>query len=310
MKLASFELYGQPRLGVTLDEKIIDVNTAYAAYVAEVDPEVNPYLTANIQIPSDMVSFLELGPPSLSAVEKALEYTKKGKDRVGPSGERVFFDPHEVRIKTPIFPLRHLRIICLAFTYEGHRMQRVPPPPKPGEPGIFLKPNTAALAHGEPIILPKLCPDTVTYGAELGLIVGRKGYHIPEEEAFTYLAGYTNFNDLTARGIKHVAHAHKFFDTFAPFGPWLVTKDEIRDPQNLGMVCRVNGVVEQMGNTDLCEFTVPRIISSVSQVLHLKPGDIIATGDVGNDKYLRLGDVLETEIEGLGILRNPVMAER
>lgn len=140
-------------------------------------------------------------------------------------------------------------------------------------------------------------------------MIGKRAKHIPEKAAYDYVFGYTILNDVTARGIVSGGDTNKMFDTFAPVGPYIVLRNQVKYPQNLNMLVRVNGDVKQRGYTKNMSFSIPHILSLVSEVMTLEVGDLLATGDVGCDYYLKPGDVMETEIEGLGVLRNPVELE-
>ena len=186
---------------------------------------------------------------------------------------------------------------------------------------VFGKfPNTL-IAHGDPIKLPKVA-NKVDYEAELVIVIGKTGKHIPNDaSAFDYVAGYTCGHDVSARdwqfrGEEKQWTIGKTFDTFAPIGPVLVTADEIPDPHNLQVQLRLNGTTLQNSNTKEFIFGVPHLLWFLSQVVTLEPGDLIFTGTppgVGIARkppiLLKAGDVAEVEIEKIGVLKNPVVAE-
>ena len=158
------------------------------------------------------------------------------------------------------------------------------------------------------VIVPKhYHPDPMVYDTELTVVIGKAGMSIPEEQAEDHIWGYTVLNDVTMRG--RPTPSHKVFDTCAPVGPWIVPKDQIADPQNLRLRLRVNGEQVQDDTTANMIFKIPQMVAEVSKWLTLNPGDIIATGDVGATTHLKPGDVMEAEVEGVGVLRNPVKLE-
>jgi 2-keto-4-pentenoate hydratase/2-oxohepta-3-ene-1,7-dioic acid hydratase in catechol pathway len=190
--------------------------------------------------------------------------------------------------------------------------------PLPGKPIIFAKFPTALIGHNQPIVKPALT-EKMDYEAELGVVIGKRGKNIPEGEALSHVAGYTIVNDVTARDIQ-VSDGQwvraKSFDTFAPSGPFLVTADEVQDRQNLNIRLTVNGEVRQSSNTRNMVFSVAHLISYLSRVCTLLPGDLISTGTPGGvgvfrdpPVFLKEGDVISIEIERLGVLTNPVRDE-
>ena len=190
--------------------------------------------------------------------------------------------------------------------------------PVPTEPVLFSKYPSALIGHGAPIVLPKVSQE-VDYEAELVIVIGRKGRHIPQQRAREYVGGYAVGHDVSARDWQlnkpgKQWMAGKNFDTFAPIGPALVTVDEVPDPHNLGIRLRLNGKTMQDSNTGQMIFRVDEIVSYLSQIFTLEPGDLIFTGTppgVGMARkppvWLQPGDVVEVEIDGLGTLRNSVV---
>jgi 2-keto-4-pentenoate hydratase/2-oxohepta-3-ene-1,7-dioic acid hydratase in catechol pathway len=211
------------------------------------------------------------------------------------------------------------KILCIGLNYRDHAIEGGKA--IPDEPVLFGKfPNTL-IAHGEPIKLPRVA-HKVDYEAELVIVIGKTGKHIPNDtSAFDYVAGYTCGHDVSARdwqfrGEEKQWIIGKTFDTFAPTGPILVTADELTDPHNLNIQLRLNGQTMQNSSTKEFIFGVPALLAFLSQVMTLEPGDLIFTGTppgVGIARkppvLLKPGDVAEVEIEGIGVLRNPVEAE-
>jgi 2-keto-4-pentenoate hydratase/2-oxohepta-3-ene-1,7-dioic acid hydratase in catechol pathway len=205
------------------------------------------------------------------------------------------------------------KVICVGLNYADHAKESGVTPPD--EPVFFNKFPTAVCAHGDDIVLPKVSTQ-VDYEAELVVIVGRGGRNIPKERAFEHVAGYCPGHDVSARDWQLQKPGKqwllgKTFDTFAPFGPYLTTLDEVPDPHALQIQLRVNGATLQNSTTAQLIFKIDELIAYVSQVCTLLPGDVIFTGTppgVGAARkppiYLQPGDVVEVEIERLGTLRN------
>jgi len=208
------------------------------------------------------------------------------------------------------------KIICLAFNYTDQgswvRFGRKPPT----EPVIYLKPRTCLIGPTDDILCPKFVKQ-LDYEGELALTIGRKCKNVSTNESSEYIAGYFVHNDVSARDIQFIDKQYtraKGFDTFGPCGPWLTTSDEIIDPCNLRITTRVNGDIRQDSSTANLVLKVNEIISKLSKVMTLEPGDIISTGtpsgtalSLSSDlKYLRHNDIVEVEIEKIGKIRNRV----
>ncbi len=210
------------------------------------------------------------------------------------------------------------KVICIGLNYRDHAAESGAPIPR--EPVVFSKFATAIIGPEEPIRLPSVSQE-VDYEAELVLVIGKKGRHLKAETARDHLAGFTVGHDVSARDwqLKKDGKqwlAGKSFDTFAPIGPVLVTADEIADPHDLGIRLRLNGKTMQDSNTGQMIFRAGELLAYLSQIVTLEPGDLIFTGTppgVGMARkppvFLKGGDVVEVEIEGLGVLRNPVVQE-
>lgn len=218
--------------------------------------------------------------------------------------EELRWSLDEVRLLAPVQPRK---IVAVGRNYPAHAAEHgaeVPPVPL-----IFLKPPTAVIGPGEPIRLPPQSKQ-VEHEAELAVVIGKRGRWITVDEAPKYIWGYTAANDVTARDLQRRDGQWtraKGFDTFAPLGPWV---DTAFDPTDATVLCRVNGEIRQMGSTQEMVFSIPQIIAFVSSFMTLEPGDVILTGTPAGVGPLQPGDVVEVEIEGLGILRNPVEAEQ
>jgi len=205
------------------------------------------------------------------------------------------------------------KIICLAFNYIDHAKEQNLLPPE--DPAIVLKPRTALNGTGSDIV----CPSFVTqldYEIELAMIIGKNCKNINEEQAKKSIFGYMILNDVSARDIQFKDKQFtrgKSFDTFAPSGPWITTADEIKDPQNLKLMTKINGEIRQNSSTDNMFIRIPEIVSKLSKVMTLEKGDIISTGTPAgvmlnkpNAVFLRNGDKIEMEIENLGVLKNTI----
>ncbi|RLG49996.1 MAG: FAA hydrolase family protein, partial [Thermoproteota archaeon] len=209
------------------------------------------------------------------------------------------------------------KIICLGLNYRDHAAEqgaRIP-----DEPIIFMKPRTSIVGPNQPIVKPKFVKK-LDYEGELAVIIGRRGKYIPVSKARDYIFGYTVFNDVSARDIQFKDRQWtrgKSFDTFAPMGPCIVVRDQVRDPENLRIRTWVNGELRQDSSTSNMVFNVYEIIHHLSKVMTLEPCDIIATGTpagVGvfmkpEPKFLEPGDIVEIEISEIGRLKNEVTAE-
>jgi 2-keto-4-pentenoate hydratase/2-oxohepta-3-ene-1,7-dioic acid hydratase in catechol pathway len=229
-----------------------------------------------------------------------------------PSGERL--DPATVKFLAPI--PRPPKIIGIGLNYRDHAEESGNS--IPDVPTVFSKFSTAVIGHNQPIILPKIStkPD---YEAELAVVIGRGGRQIPEERWRDHVFGYTIANDVSARDFQSATSQWmigKTFDTFAPIGPAIVTVDEIPDPHCLDISLTLSGSVMQHSNTRNLIFGVPRLVAYLSSVFTLETGDIILTGTPAGvgfarrpPRWLQPGDECRVQIEGIGELVNPVIAE-
>jgi 2-keto-4-pentenoate hydratase/2-oxohepta-3-ene-1,7-dioic acid hydratase in catechol pathway len=228
----------------------------------------------------------------------------------------VFFEEREIRRLAPV--TRPGKIICLGLNYRDHAIESGAQIPT--EPVVFAKFSNAVIGPNEPIRLP---PDSeeVDFEAELVFVIGRSGRNIPEADAMRYVAGYTCGHDVSARDYQIRRGGGqwiigKTFDTFAPMGPVLVTPEELPDPHRLRIQCRLNGQTMQDSNTGQMIFNIPQTIAYLSRVMTLEPGDVVFTGTppgVGMARkpkvFLKDGDEVEIEVEGIGVLRNTVRAQ-
>ena len=286
MKLLSFSIAGRETWGAVVGDGVVDLGQALPQY-----PTLADFLGS-----ADFARRAEL----VSAA------------RPGPSLVDITF--------LPVIP-RPEKIICAVRNYLDHHNEAVAFGMKreiTEFPPIFLRVWRSQVGHNAPVIRPKVS-DNLDWEGELAVVIGRGGRHIPQAAAFDHVAGYSIFNDVSVRDwqrhAQQIASGKNFVGT-GPFGPWLVTPDEIGDPARLKLETRVNGKVEQKSDTSMLIFSIPRLINYCSTIFDLVPGDVIATGTpagVGFTRkppvFLRPGDVVEVEIENIGILRNPVVDE-
>lgn len=225
---------------------------------------------------------------------------------------------HDLRDVTLLAPIpRPPKFICVGLNYRDHAAESRMEIPK--VPTIFNKFPSVVIGPGEPIVLPKVSakPD---YEAEFAFVIGRGGRYIPAARAMEHVFGYTIVNDVSARDFQTATTQWlmgKTFDTFAPTGPWIVTKDEIADPHALAISLEIGGETLQRSNTRELIFKIPELVEYISQVVTLEPGDIIATGTPSGvgfarkpPRWLKPGDEVIVRIQGIGELRNLVVAEQ
>jgi 2-keto-4-pentenoate hydratase/2-oxohepta-3-ene-1,7-dioic acid hydratase in catechol pathway len=245
-------------------------------------------------------------------------YFERGGD-VAPTGETVPLA--DVRLRAPIVPKKFFH--TAGNFREHHEESENVNWSHPVLPWIVFFQNVdAIIGPDDPIVYPHMLTNEMDYELELAVIIGKAGKFFSPEEAEDYIAGYIVFNDITARDIQReemksgVFCLSKSIDTFVPIGPWIVTPDEIGDPHDLSMQLRVNGEVRQSSNMSNMSVTVPEILSHYS-AMGYSPGDIVSTGTVSGvagfsddaaSLYLKPGDVVEAEIEKVGVLRNPIIA--
>jgi 2-keto-4-pentenoate hydratase/2-oxohepta-3-ene-1,7-dioic acid hydratase in catechol pathway len=267
-------------------------------------PEYVDLQQADPSLPGRMQALLALGAAGIERVRQAAKTAKR-------------LDSDAVRLMAPV--PEPGKVICIGLNYADHAAESGSP--IPATPVVFSKFVTAVRGHGDSIVLPKVSRK-VDYEAELVVVIGKAGRYIPEESAYDHVAGYTCGHDVSARDWQLERAGGqwlmgKTFDSFAPLGPELVTPDEVGDPGRLDICLRLNGVAMQKSNTRQLIFTVAQLIAYISQVCTLQPGDVVFTGTppgVGVARkppvFLKPGDVVEVEIEKIGILRNPVVAEK
>ncbi len=316
MKLVTYEVGKQARVGVVEGEAIVDV-ASVAKHVSR-GRSSNPKFRRAAEVirqsgppPEDMIDLLARGEKYLKALETLiglLAAAFASKKSANPFTTRLA----KARLRAPI--PRPGKITCLGLNYADHaREQGIEPPDRPI---YFLKSVNTICGPGDSIVLP-LNSSEVDYEAELAVVIGKRGKNIPEEKAYEYVAGYMALHDVSARDMQFGDKQWfrgKSCDTFAPTGPWLVTRDEVPDPQQLRISLTLNGQTMQDSNTSNLIFKIPYLVSYLSQSLTWEVGDIISTGTppgVGVFRkppvFLKPGDTASITIEKIGTLTNPVV---
>jgi 2-keto-4-pentenoate hydratase/2-oxohepta-3-ene-1,7-dioic acid hydratase in catechol pathway len=286
MKLVTYKTDNDARLGLLRDDRVIDLAAA-----------------SDGRLPPDMLTFLRRGEPALQLARQVAEN--------GTASTPV----SDVTLLAPI--PNPSKVVAIGLNYMDHcREQNVKPPERPI---IFCKFSTAVVEPGATIRWDPALTQQVDYEAELGVVMGRLARRVPAAEALDYVAGYTICNDVTARDLQHGDRQWvrgKSLDTFCPLGPWLVTREEVPDPQDLSLRCTLNGQVMQDSTTAEMIFGVAYLIEFISRAFTLLPGDVIATGTphgVGVFRspqvFMKDGDVVTVEVEGLGQLTNDCREE-
>lgn len=272
-----------------------------------------------------VVALKDLDCVDLHASDPSLPRTLKGLIEGGPDCLRraavAMEKPWSVKIPArgvqflPPIPDPN-KIICIGLNYRDHALEQGAAVPK--EPVVFSKFATTLIGHEHAIELPPASSE-VDYEAELVVVIGKRGRRIKEADAMEYVAGYMVGHDVSARDWQKKKEGKqwllgKSFDTFAPTGPWLVTADDVKDPHQLDISLRLNDQVMQESNTSQLIFSIPALLAYITQVFTVEPGDLLFTGTpsgVGFARtpplFLKAGDVVEVEIQGLGTLRNPVV---
>jgi 2-keto-4-pentenoate hydratase/2-oxohepta-3-ene-1,7-dioic acid hydratase in catechol pathway len=322
VRLVTFQHGARRALGAVEGDAVVDLQAAYAAHLAEVEGDPQAAVIAAARIPATMMALIAGLEPSWRAAEQAQEFG------------RPAYPLTDVRLLAPLVPPV---ILNSGQNYWDHREEK--PPVEQHDPEFFLKAPLGVVGPDDPVILDPVVTGKLDYEVELGVIIGKPGRHIPRERALEHVFGYTVTNDVTARDRQAVPHPEggfeyrlgpgKNFDTCAPIGPWIVTRDEIADPQDLGLRTYVNGDLRQSNSTAKMIWDVATIVSFFSDFYTLQPGVLIETGtpggtawatdpeiggrpyardDVRRAGYLQPGDVVTVEIDGIGSLTNPIVS--
>jgi 2-keto-4-pentenoate hydratase/2-oxohepta-3-ene-1,7-dioic acid hydratase in catechol pathway len=287
MKLMTFEKGTGTALGLVEGDTVLDLGAA------------------GIAVPKDLLGLIASGPGTLEAI--------KASAAKAPASARL-----PVASVKPALPIaRPPKFICVGLNYLLHAKEGGHPVPT--YPSFFLRVPTSLTAPGAPVIRPK-CSVQLDYECELTVVIGKGGRHIPESKALEHVFGYTLFNDVSVRDYQRKTTqwtAGKNFDSTGPVGPWVVTPDELPPgASGLRIQTRVNGEVMQDSNTSDMIFSTANIIATLSEFMTLEPGDFIATGTPSGvaharkpPAWMKAGDVVEVELEGIGVLRNPIVDE-
>jgi acylpyruvate hydrolase len=315
MRLVTYNERGRTSIGVLEDGWILDIPQAYTELLRQ-QGVADAAGRAPAECPPDMV--LLLARDGLGRAREAVAFAREAlaRDREGAlqRGLAVAADAPGVRLRAPL--QRPGKIICLGLNYADHARETNSPIPQ--YPELFNKFANALIGPGEPIVLPRVSQQ-VDYEAELAVVIGKPGRYIDEQRALEHVAGYTVLNDVSMRDFQFRGRQWmqgKTFDRSTPLGPWIVTADEIPDPQTLDISCEVSGEVLQRSNTGEMIFSVAAVVAYISQIMTLEPGDLIATGTPAGvgfarepKRLLQPGDVVRVTIERIGTLENPVVAE-
>ncbi len=303
MKLVTFVANGQTRWGAARGDTVVDLNLARAVFLASRGGQAQ-YLAA------DALDFIRQGDAGVDAANETLEFLG------GRTVEGVVFAAESVRLRAPI--LNPPKIVAIGLNYHAHRTEQTDVA-IPAYPVLFPKFPSAVIGSGETITWVPELTQKVDYEAELGVVMGKRAKKVPASEALDYVFGYCNLNDISARDLQFDPKGGdqwtrgKSLDTFCPIGPYIVSRDEVPDPQALPIRCLLNGKVMQEATTGDMIAGVAQLIEFITQGITLEPGDIIASGTppgVGHYKkppvYLQPGDVVQVEVQGLGRLTNPI----
>ena len=326
MKLVSFEVHTPvgtfTRLGALRGGSIVDLNMAYARLLAD-QRESRPRRLADAQVPATMIDFLQGGASAMDAARRAFDFVaQKDTSPKGPAGETIVYQPADIRITAPLPNPASLRDF---IAFEDHiaatsKRRGQPIPPEWYKAPVYYKGNHRTIIGPDHELRWPLNTQKLDYELELACIIGRKGIDIAERDAVNYIAGYTIMNDFSARDIQFQEMAcrlgpAKGKDFATAIGPCIVTPDDIQDLAALRMIARINGEVWSEGRFGSIHWSFSQMIEHVSRSEFLYPGDLFGSGTVGGgcglelDRYLKPGDVVELEIQPIGILRTTIAAQ-
>ena len=299
MKLLTYKTADtEPRLGFLHNNQVIDMED-----FGEI---------SNFPLPNDMLELIDMGFEIIAEITEMIAETPEN------FFEEISYDMDEVTVLAPIEKPRK-NIIGIGLNYTEHVAESArtldTTGKLPQKPIIFSKPPTTVTATNTDIIKNTKLTEQLDWEVELAVVMGKKGKYVPKAEALDYVFGYTVINDISARDCRREGQwiVSKGQDTFAPMGPYLVTKDEIENPHNLNLSLKVNGVEKQNSNTKFLLFNINDLIEDLSIVFTLEPGDIIATGTPSGvgagrnpQEWMYDGDVVEATVEGIGTIVNTV----
>jgi acylpyruvate hydrolase len=311
MRLISYQIGDQARCGISLDGWIIDFQRAASGYFG-ISRRTGSLTVDNI--PSCMQDFLNMGAVAIEVVRATIASIQPQivdqRDMLQEQGILVALEEAEILAPVP----RPGKIICVAGNYPISKAVMTPPE----YPILFLKPSSGVIGPHKPIVLPKITQN-VAYEVELGVVIGKRGKRLDKMEAASCIAGYMVANDLGDRDLEKRTSqwtTGKLMDTFTPLGPALVTPDEVPNPNGLELKTLLNGEIVQQGSTADMFFDVLSLVSYISELTTLEPGDIILTGSpklmgdaLAPAIALKSGDTIEVKIGSLGWLSSPVFSE-
>jgi len=298
MKLFSFYTGKSCSVGIRTEDEVLDLNKCLKVYSGSTGEKFS--------LPLDMKALIEQELYKKEVLLNLLESVKNS-GREEECGIREEFE-YDLLVKYP------QKMLCVGRNYRAHAEEfgNVVPP----APFYFSKLPSSLNKHNGEIIIPKVEKGKIEHEIELAAIIGKKGKYIPEDKAFDYIAGFTVFNDITARDLQKVDMKEvipwarsKSYDTFGPMGPYLVPKEFIENPQNLEMELKVNGKTFQKSNTAMMIYKINAVVSYISTYCTLLPGDVISTGTPEGTSAIKPGDRIEAAIEKLGTLTNTVVKE-
>lgn len=329
MKLISYKFRkNKPRTGALVNDFVIDLNNAYEGFLVT-EKEIardDAKKKANITIPPVMFDLISSGEEVIDVVDKTIGYVKKRMDDDGQlfskKGDRLNYRKSEVEVLSPIPNIR--TVYNIGVNYENYADMLGVIPPEPGKTCMFMVPPTSVIGPEKPVEYP-VSSSEVMGEVEVGVVIGEEAKRVSESEAEEVIFGYTIVNDLVGKdiitdglgtgregfpGAYYIARA-KGFDTFQPMGPSIVPVSEFENKETIKAEFRVNGEVKAKGDTSHYRVPINALIEYLSEDITLYPGDVISTGAIGSPEYgatgeVKPGDVMEAEIEGIGILRNPV----
>ena len=311
MRLVNFTKDGYTRAGAIIDNRVVDLNYAYQAQL-KAEGKYRYEEIAHAFVPANTDELYQGGKESLQLAESAIEFVLENPDYFP---KKAIHNRRDVKIEAPV--RRPGKIICVGHNFRKHiqEMGR----DLPSHPVIFAKFANTILGPQDDIPFYPIS-DQLDYEAEFTFVMGKQAINVSEEDARDYIAGYTITNDVTYRDIQRRTLQWlqgKTVDGTAPMGPYLVTADEISDPSGLAMVLKVNGEVRQSTNTEDFVFSVPKLVSFLSGLMTLEPGDVVLTGTPGGvgvamepPQFLRDGDVVTIEVDKIGILENKVASTK
>lgn len=311
MKLASYEFAGEERVGAVVEDELLDLTRAHA-HLLRSRGETEAAAIAAAELPGDLVRILRR-PDGLDAARAAADHAAALDPEVARrAGLRLALA--DVTLRAPL--VNPPKIVCVARNYAEHAREAGLQVSE--IPILFARFPATLVAHGEAVLRPTVS-EQLDWEGELAVVIGRGGRHISKQDALAHVAGYSIFNDVTVRDYQFRVTqytAGKNFSASGPFGPYLVSADEVADPQALEIVTEVSGVEMQRASTADMIFDVATLIEHISEFVELEPGDVIATGTPAGvgfkrepPRFLVAGDVVRISITSLGSLENPVEDE-